>query len=212
MAVMMFSAIAIGWGINDIQQLLAHPARAMLLVLLLVQFLMAGIFAPLSSLNIHQQDYYQISKLVTVLGVVGSTLFLFVSAFSDNREWMQLFGGDWMRYFGLVLFTMGSLLSTWATVHVSKRFGEQQVVQADRYLITDGPFRYIRHPRCFGGILMFVGVPLIFLSSLGLLLALVSAVGLLERIGRQERVLQQAFKEEWTMYAQRTRCFIPWVY
>lgn len=212
MAVMMFSALAIGWGINDLQQLPAHPARAILLILLFVQFLMAGIFAPMSALNINQQDYYQISRLVTVLGAVGSTLFLFVSAFSDSRDWMQLFGGDWVRYFGLLLFTMGSMLSTWATVHVSGKFGEYRIMQTDRYLITDGPFRYIRHPRCFGGILMFVGVPLIFLSSLGLLLALISAAGLLERIGRQEKVLQQAFKEEWTTYAQRTRCFIPWVY
>jgi len=212
MAVMMFSAITIGWGINDLQQLPAHPARAILLVLLFTQFLMAGIFAPMSSLNINQQDYYQISKLVTVLGAVGSILFLFVSAFSDSRTWMQLFGGDLMRYFGLLLFMTGSVLSTWATVHISRKFGEHGVIQADCYLITDGPFRYIRHPRCFGGILMFVGVPLIFLSSLGLLLALVSAVGLLERIGRQEKLLQQTFKEEWTTYAQRTRCFIPWVY
>lgn len=212
MAVMMFSALTIGWGISELQTLPEHPARATFLVLLSIQFLMAGIFAPMSSLNINQQDHYRISKLVTILGAVGSTLFLFVSAFSDSHEWMRLFGSDMVRYLGLLSFMMGSILSTWATVHVSRKFGEHTTVHTNHYLITDGPFRYIRHPRCFGGILMFVGVPLIFLSSLGLLLALISAVGLLERIGRQEKILQQAFKEEWQNYAQRTRCFIPWVY
>lgn len=210
--ILMLFAITIGWGFEKIWVLPEHPARAILLIVLFLQFLVAGIFAPLSTLNINQQDQQQVNRLVKVLGVVGSTLFLFVSAFSDSRDWMLLLGGDIVRYIGLFAFAIGAILSSWATIHVSRRFGEGTATQAHDSLITDGPFQYIRHPRCFGGILMFIGVPLIFLSSLGLLLALVSAAGLLERIGRQEKFLQQTFKEEWRSYAQKTRCFIPWVY
>jgi protein-S-isoprenylcysteine O-methyltransferase Ste14 len=209
-AIVIFGVIFTSWGLDDIEGLLMHPARATLLLLLLAQFLIILLLVPLgwmhSRLPVETDDHH---GLIAFIGTMGILLFLMISPFSDRREWLLLGGGDNLRYVGLFLVALGTVFSTWAIIHLCKHLNTQ-AQNNQCQLVTDGPFKYIRHPRDFGGILMFVGIPLVFLSSLGLLLAFLSTAGLFERISREEKLLQQQFQEEWAQYAEKTKCLIPW--
>ncbi len=208
-ALVIFGVIFISWGLDDIGGLLAHPARATLLLLLLAQLMVFGWFIPLGWMRSRlPEQSTENNMLVAFIGAMGVVLFLMISPFSDRNEWMLLGGGgDIWRYVGLFLFTIGAFLSIWASVHMCQSLKNKQNYQ----LITDGPFQLVRHPRDLGTILAFIGIPLVFLSSLGLLLAFLSSAGLFERIGREERMLELQFKDEWLEYAQQTKCLIPWV-
>jgi protein-S-isoprenylcysteine O-methyltransferase Ste14 len=211
-ALVIFGVIFISWGVDDIKGLLAHPARAALLLLLLAQLLVIMLLVPLGwmSNRLLYQPVDDNHTLIAFIGAMGVLLFLMVSPFSDRREWMLLSSSDAVRYFGLFLFVIGVAFSTWATIHLCRRLSFQVKNQQGYKLVTDGPFKIVRHPRDFGSILIFVGIPLVFLSSLGLVLAFLSTAGLFERISREERMLQQQFKEEWSQYVQKTKCMIPW--
>lgn len=210
-AVVVFTVILMSWGIKDLESFLEHPARMILLLLLLVQFIVVTFWVPLGSTSTRlPNQVIQENMLIAFIGAMGVLLFLMISPFSDRQGWMQLSGGDMLRYVGVFLFALGAFFNVWAPIHMHNKLSNQGN-QESHLLITDGPFRYVRHPRDFGGILMFISIPLVFLSGLGLLLACISSAGLLERIGREEQILQQQFKEEWFAYAQRTKCLIPWI-
>lgn len=217
-AIVIFSVIFTSWGLDDIDGLLAHPARAALLMLLLALFIVLGFFMPLGwlfSSRLPIQPIVEDNGLIAFMGAMGVLLFLMISPFSDRQEWMQLSGGDALRYVGVFLFALGVVLSIWTSIHICKQWHITQRNargNARGYqLITNGPFKFVRHPRDFGHILIFISIPLVFLSSLGLLLAVLSAAGLLERISREEKMLRLQFKDEWLKYAHRTKCLIPWV-
>ncbi len=214
-ASVIFGVILFSWGIDDIEGLLAHPARAALLSLLLVLFLVISLFVPLGwliSSRVPTQPATEDNTLIAFMGAMGVLLFLMISPFCDRNGWMLLSNSDTLRYVGLSLFTIGAIFGIWTSIHICKQWGIQKKSHQQGYkLITDGPFRIVRHPREFGNILMFISIPLVFLSSLGLFLALLSSAGLLERISREEKMLRHLFKDEWAKYAGRTKCLIPWV-
>ena len=71
-------------------------------------------------------------------------------------------------------------------------------------VVTTGPYSYVRHPMYAGGILMFLGIPLLLGSAYGLALVPVWIVLLSLRIPIEERMLKEklAGYEE---YARRVR-------
>jgi len=212
-AIVIFSLIFTSWGFDDLNGLLAHPARLALLLLILAFFIILGLFIPLgglSSSRLLTQEKVEDNMLIAFMGAMGILLFLMISPFSDRHEWMQLSGGDVLRYVGLFLFALGATFVIWTSFYMCKQRRIVLQNNSDKLMI-EGPFKFVRHPRDFGSILIFIGIPLVFLSSLGLLLAILSSAGLLERISREEKILQQQFKDEWSEYAHKTKCLIPWV-
>jgi protein-S-isoprenylcysteine O-methyltransferase Ste14 len=75
-------------------------------------------------------------------------------------------------------------------------------VQSDRKqrVISDGPYRIVRHPMYAGALLMFVGTPLLLGSWWGVLVVPLAIVGIGFRAVGEERMLcgELAGYEEYT--------------
>ena len=69
------------------------------------------------------------------------------------HDFLTINGGDILRYLGLLIFITGYIFMVWAPLHLGKQFSWLVTVQEEHELITDGPFRYMRHPRYSGIIL-----------------------------------------------------------
>jgi protein-S-isoprenylcysteine O-methyltransferase Ste14 len=211
LALLIFSIIFASWGFDNIAGLLAHPARAILIFLLLLQFLIFLVLPWAWMLSrLPKQPIDDDNMLIPFMGAMGVLLFLMISPFSDRHEWVPLWGGDISRYIGAFLLMVGIFLTVWAYIHIYKTLKMQSKNDLECRLITDGPYKFIRHPRDLGGILIFIAIPLVFLSSIGLTLAVISSAGLFERIAREERILEEQFKDEWKKYTETTKCLIPW--
>lgn len=213
MAIIIFGIILTSWGIDDISGLLAHPARVALLSLLIAQFIVMFFFIS-PKWMFHSGILSNTCKvkencLIGYLGIMAVMLFLIISPFSDRQQWMLLPGGDFFRYLGVILFILGNIFIFWKAIHISKKIKLLGKL-AKNQLITDGPFKYIRHPYYFGLIMICISIPLVFLSTLGLLLAFFASTALLEQIAREEKILMQHYKEEWLDYIQKTKRLIPW--
>ncbi len=79
-----------------------------------------------------------------------------------------------LRVGALLIVCLG--LSGWLWAMLANRFFSSEVrIQTDRghYVITDGPYRYLRHPGYLSLILLFIASPL----ALGSLWAVVPALG-----------------------------------
>jgi len=111
---------------------------------------------------------------------------------------LLLMAGIWLRY-----WSFHHLGKQWA-VHVDVGPGEE------RSLITNGPYRYIRHPIYAGAILEAVGIPLLFNSYGAFLLACMAFVPLeIHRAYYEERFLHKTFGKEYGAYRLHTWAFFP---
>jgi protein-S-isoprenylcysteine O-methyltransferase Ste14 len=116
-----------------------------------------------------------------------------------------------LRAAGVVLFALG--LAT--TIASRRRLGknwvdleEAQILREHR-LVTDGLYRYIRHPIYTADLLLFTGMQLALAS--GLVVAVLPLVVILVRQSAREEVqLEQAFPG-YAEYRRRTKRFIPFV-
>jgi protein-S-isoprenylcysteine O-methyltransferase Ste14 len=85
-------------------------------------------------------------------------------------------------------------------------------LQEGHRLITGGAYRFVRHPRYLGVALLAAGLALLFRSWAGLALFPVILGILLFRIHDEERLMQEAFGQEWQAYARRSWRLIPFLY
>jgi len=86
-----------------------------------------------------------------------------------------------------------------------------QIVK-NHQLITNGIYKYIRHPLYLGGITRNIGLALLFSSIYGLVAMIFCNVFYLFRIQVEERMLINEFGNEYKEYRKRTRKIIPYLY
>jgi protein-S-isoprenylcysteine O-methyltransferase Ste14 len=113
---------------------------------------------------------------------------------------------------GLILSLSGFLLMNWSVIILGKQFSVDVTIQDNHKLITNGSYKYIRHPRYSGIIVFFTGISLIFLSWISLIIVLLLILVLLWRIGDEEKLMQLEFNKDWEAYKKRTFSLIPYIY
>jgi protein-S-isoprenylcysteine O-methyltransferase Ste14 len=101
---------------------------------------------------------------------------------------------------GLTLVTLAAILSFVSLLTMGRRFG---VRPALRGLVTNGPYRLVRHPMYLSYVLADIGYNLQEWNSVTLLLVLVGWMSLVYRIYAEERVLSQ--HPEWSAYVALVR-------
>jgi protein-S-isoprenylcysteine O-methyltransferase Ste14 len=207
--------ILFGWGIDDIHGFFSHPARLILFGVTITVNILTMLFRDKLNIEFLKKGEKENpkEKLVVALPTLVGFLIMFIAPYSDSRDFLVMGGGDILRYFGLILFLVGYIFMIWAPFHLGKQFSWLVTVQEEHELVTDGPYRYMRHPRYSGIIFWVFGVALIFLSIPALVLAVLMSALMLLRIPKEERVLHEEFGEEWKEYCKRaTKKVIPFVY
>ena len=106
---------------------------------------------------------------------------------------------------GLIGFALGMGLGIWPML-VNPFFSSAVRIQADRgqYVITKGPYRFVRHPGYSGGLLFLLCSGPALGSWWSMLPMLLCAAGLIRRTRLEDRMLQQELPG-YTDYAQKVR-------
>jgi protein-S-isoprenylcysteine O-methyltransferase Ste14 len=99
----------------------------------------------------------------------------------------------------------GTLLAFWSAWYL--RTGFSLLPQARR-LVTDGPYRYVRHPIYLGGLLITLGEVWLRFSPLVILLNLVFVAAQIVRLRQEEQILERVFPA-YKEYRARTSALIP---
>ena len=111
----------------------------------------------------------------------------------------------WAQALGAVLIGLGMVL-VWQTFRFNSFAAPQVRVQAIRAhrVITDGPYRIVRHPMYAGGMILFVGMPLLLGSWWGVVAVPLLGAGIALRAIGEERVLRRELSG-YDEYAKRVR-------
>ena len=114
---------------------------------------------------------------------------------------------------GVALFGIGMGVRWLAVATLGRLFSRQLMIQSDHLLVTDGLYRHIRHPAYTGALLCNCGIGWVTLNWIsGLVIIGTTVVLLRQRIQIEERLMIEAFGEEYEGYCQGTERLIPWIY
>lgn len=97
----------------------------------------------------------------------------------------------------------------WAQRSLGRSVSPTVIVRKEHGLVTEGPYRYIRHPLYTAGAAFFLSIA-VMTESWFLLVALVLLFGVLFiRTPKEEAKLVEAYGSEYRHYMQRTGRFFP---
>ncbi len=115
-----------------------------------------------------------------------------------------------LQYFGLILALAGIALREWAIIILGKHFTVRVQIREKAELVTDGPYKYIRHPSYTGSLLTYFGLPLAVGSTLGAVIGIAVCIAAYEyRIYVEEKALRGAFGPDYEEYRKKTWKLFP---
>ena len=201
-----FSLAILGWG--GIEPFFSHPPLVGLTIAVFAMAVAAA-FADgnLSSGVREDRSNRWVIVAFSVIGLLQGWL----PAYTDRRDFWTL-DGDTTRWIGVLLFTLGGALRIWPVYVLGRRFSGLVAIQPGHTLVTDGVYRFIRHPSYLGLIVNGVGWSLAFRSAAGLLLTALLLPPLLARMRAEEALLLSHFGDAYRSYAARTSRLIPGLY
>lgn len=111
---------------------------------------------------------------------------------------------------GFLLMALGTAVRAAAMFTLGRHFTPEVRIQDAHELITNGVYRYVRHPFYLGQLAIWFGNLLVYPAWLSLGLLFISAIPMLVwRITVEERALRRYFGNRYALYAQGTSHLIP---
>jgi protein-S-isoprenylcysteine O-methyltransferase Ste14 len=101
-------------------------------------------------------------------------------------------------------------LAVWARVSLGRNWSSQVEVKRDHALVCDGPYRLVRHPIYTGMLLAIAGTALAIGEWRGMLATGFALIGILVRVGAEEREMRRLFPE-YERYRKETAALIPFL-
>ncbi len=203
----------VGWGLGDLRGFLAEPARLGMSIFGCASAILAawqGMVIPerqdQKEKRVGRQTIY-----LAVVQLVGLLLLLLLGYF-DRRGILVIPEDEPSRLVGLGLAVLGGTVMFWSVLDLGRQYSPEVTIQKEHHLITQGLYRFIRHPRYLGLVVLVLGSALAFRSWTGLGADVILLGSLLWRIRDEEAMLLREFGTEWEAYVRRTRRLVPWVW
>jgi protein-S-isoprenylcysteine O-methyltransferase Ste14 len=116
-------------------------------------------------------------------------------------------------YVGIVVMMVGIAFRQWAIWVLGRFFSTKVRIVSDHRIVSEGPYRYLRHPSYTGTLMILLGLGLASRTWLGtvIIIALFSLV-IGYRIDVEESALKAEFGDDYTEYAKRTKRLIPFLF
>jgi protein-S-isoprenylcysteine O-methyltransferase Ste14 len=150
------------------------------------------------------------------LRVLWTTIFVSVNVgvvLSFQR--VGYFGGGSSIYpiVGILLVLVGLLIRWVAILSLKRQFTVDVAITENHRLVSEGLYRFVRHPAYSGSLLSFLGLGVSFANFISLaVIFLPICSAFLYRIRVEEIALMDAFGDEYVRYCASTMRLIPWVY
>lgn len=142
--------------------------------------------------------------LMPFTALIGPLLSWIVAGLDQRFGWSPDLP-NWIQIIALILLQMGSLIGSWAMI-VNRYFSSQVRIQTDRgqTVVSEGPYRFVRHPGYAGGLLSWLAAP-VFFSSWWVLFPMVLVItASVIRTALEDRTLREELPG-YEEYAQQTK-------
>jgi protein-S-isoprenylcysteine O-methyltransferase Ste14 len=148
------------------------------------------------------KDWDQV--LVRIVALFGPLITWVVAGLDRRWNWSPGIPAA-LRWGSLLIVLLGAALANWAMV-VNRFFSAVVRIQHDRghQVVSDGPYRFVRHPGYAGGLYTWLVAPLMLGTLWAYIPALLTACALVVRTALEDRTLIQELPG-YAEYTARTR-------
>ena len=211
----------VGWGLGDTRDFFQNAVRLSYVLMMLILTLLVVLFVPEEGRGRGPgRKIVKRQKLAVMFLQIISLAVVIIAPYCDRREiavmsrqgWLAPGFGEALRWFGLGMAFLGFGFMHWAVIALANLFSTDVTIQDGHRLITQGPYRYVRHPRYLGIILFLSGVSMVFHSWIAFFFAVASVPVLVWRIQDEEKLMHEEFADEWQAYTKRSWRLVPHVY
>ncbi len=157
----------------------------------------------------HKEEGYAFAIVLRLAG-----LCLWIATFGylvspTSFQWAALPLPLWLRWLGVAVGVASSFLMYWTMTSLGKNLTDTVVTRAAATLVTNGPYRWVRHPFYVTAALLMASVTLLTANwFIGVSSVLVLAL-LAIRTPKEERFLIQRFGDDYREYMAKTGRFFP---
>lgn len=116
-----------------------------------------------------------------------------------------------IRIIGLIFYLIFSWIQIWAFKALGENYSQDIAIKKDHQLVTNGPFKVIRHPQYLSQILIDLGGAIATLSLILAPLALVQIPFLFMRANLEDKLLEKHFCENFKNYKKKTGQIFPFI-
>jgi protein-S-isoprenylcysteine O-methyltransferase Ste14 len=129
---------------------------------------------------------------------------MIITGLDERWGWSPEFSRG-LHWIGFAIVVVGNVLVIWAML-TNAFFSSRVRIQYDRghTVVTDGPYRFVRHPGYTGFSLSQIGLPIMLGSLWGLIPGVMLTVAIIVRTILEDRTLQEEL-DGYRGYAERVR-------
>ena len=160
--------------------------------------------------EVMQQEKNDLSFWFIVLGMIAAFYLPPIESLFFHRFLARNIG---MQVLGLVLIIFGAGLLIWARRSLGRFYSGHLSVVEGQPLVTDGPYRFIRHPAYGGYLLMAIGLSIGYASVAGLIIIpSLLLPSIVYRIQIEDGLLAERFGLHFKDYERMTKRLLPFVW
>lgn len=137
-----------------------------------------------------------------------SFTFLYV-IFPESISWSALPFPTWLRWIGVALGIVSLPLLLWIHQTLGKYWRTTLELREQHRMVTDGPYRWVRHPMYTQSITFFTALSLVSANPLMVLSTIIEITLILTRIRKEERMMIERFGDQYHNYVKRTGRLLP---
>jgi protein-S-isoprenylcysteine O-methyltransferase Ste14 len=146
-------------------------------------------------------------RVTVVLGIVVSSI-----ASGVTRARMPWPRADLFAV-GIVVMWAGIGLRLWAFRTLGRYFTFRVMTSHDQAVVTNGPYRVLRHPSYAGALLACLGIGIVQANWISLAaIVVIPLIGMVNRIRVEERALLDTLGDRYREYATGRKRLVPFVW
>lgn len=118
----------------------------------------------------------------------------------------------WTFYLGLASMIVGVFFREWSMYTLGRYFTFPVMIVKGQKLITNGPYKIVRHPGYLAGVFLFAGLALALQSWAAPIVVIVMLIPIYTyRIHLEEQALVKKFGKQYLDYAKKVKIIVPYV-
>jgi protein-S-isoprenylcysteine O-methyltransferase Ste14 len=144
--------------------------------------------------------------------IFGTALWLSSLVYLINPKWMawsSLPLPAWARWTGAAIGLIGIPMIYWVFSSLGNNVTHTTATRKQSELVTQGPYRWVRHPLYTVGMINFIGFSLLSANWFIMLTAAIAFTTILMRTPMEEKRLIERFGEEYRQYMNTTGRYLP---
>ena len=206
----------LGW-VDDLDGFFLSPWRTWTLIIQVSGFFWMGLYLKYG-LEEENKEKAELQFIVTSLSFIGPGIIQFLGPLSERllELWivnLLILNANNLRIAGFFIYIFSFIPMIWGPIHQGRFFSLDIEIKKDHKLVTDGPFRVVRHPKYFGMLFYYIGFAFIFSSVILIIIIFAALIFILWRIRDEEVLLSGEFGEEWQDYCRKTKWkLVPFIW